>query len=243
MKYTLHNIIIFPIISCCLVWLVTPQSCTSHTAGYTGQNTLQQLSEDGDPGLYVYLNNVAANGAVCNGTVYAWSYCFYPRESNLEVQMVFGAYQYDSNVKQFFMRPESYSHFILTRQDNSFTCGTVQLPPEKYFQIYSGDKVGACIRANKSINILSRSDGQTTAAWLGTCDKSNMSSSPVEPLEIPNTSFHLYANISESYICVYVYIFYYKSLMVSPLLYKLMYVKIAIFRTYNIILMSKNQLE
>ena len=150
-----------------------------------------------DPGLYIYINNVPAHGAMCNGTVYAWSYCFYPMESNLDVQMVFGAYQYDGNVSQYFLRPESYFHYNVTRKKNSFTCGNVQLPPEKHFQIYSGDKVGACIRASKAINILGRPTDQTIVAWRGTCDRNNMSSSPTAPFVVPS-NFHLFASISES---------------------------------------------
>ena len=95
------------------------------------------------------MNDAPAHHAPCNGTVYAWHYCHYPENNDKNVRVSFGAYEHNNSNDQFTLRPESYYLLQLNFQEDSFTCGSHSHPSE-YFQIYNGDKIGACMRRNQN---------------------------------------------------------------------------------------------
>ena len=151
------------------------------------------------------MNDASSHRAPCDGTVYAWHYCYYPIRNTNDLEVAFGAYRFDSDDDEYFLRPNSYYLLHLDSREDSFTCDTVTLNPSQYFQIYDGDRVGACLRDNNGIeflDILAESDSSSyrVAMWgssSGSCSESAMSSSPEEPDTESTKVLHLYVDISK----------------------------------------------
>ena len=89
-----------------LVGSTVSQSCPSHTAGYTGTSSLHSSSAG-----KIYVNEAPSHRAQCNGTVYAWHYCYYDSQQSEDLEVAFGAYEavFDgNNLDHYEIRPGSY---------------------------------------------------------------------------------------------------------------------------------------
>ena len=176
------------------------QTCPDYTAGFTGDSAIH----DSSAGM-IYVNDASSHRAQCDGTVYAWHYCYYPIRNTNNLEVAFGVYRFDSDDDEYFLRPNSYYLLHLDSREDSFTCDTVTLNPSQYFQIYDGDRVGACLRDNNGIEFLdilaeSASSSYRVAMWgssSGSCSESAMSSSPEEPSIESRNVLHLYVDISK----------------------------------------------
>ena len=149
------------------------------------------------------MNDAPAHHAPCDGTVYAWHYCYYP-ENDQNNEVAFGVYDHNSANDQFILRDRSYYLLDLDSRENSFTCGTVTLSPSRQFKIYDGDRVGACMRGrqNNFLNILARNapSDVSVVSWgqsSGKCGENNMRQSNGRRASRPSFVLHLYVNISK----------------------------------------------
>ena len=150
------------------------------------------------------MNDAPAHYAPCDGIVYAWHYCYYPENNEDNVRVAFGVYEHNSANDQFILRPGSYYLLHLDSRENSFTCGTVTLSPSQQFQIYDGDRVGACMRNNgfEFLDILAESapSNNRVARWgdsSGSCQENDMRTSTQEPDIQSGSILHLHVDISE----------------------------------------------
>ena len=151
------------------------------------------------------MNDAPAHRAPCDGTVYAWHYCYYPVRDENDLEVAFGAYERNSGNGPFILRDGSYYLLHLDSREDSFSCGTVTLNPSDYFQIYDGDRVGACLRDNDRVEFLdilaeSAPDTLEVTKWgssSGSCEESDMRQSTGD-LETESTFIlHLYVDISK----------------------------------------------
>ena len=179
------------------------QTCPSYTAGYTGTNFLHDSSIE-----RIYVNEAPAHRAPCDGTVYAWHYCYYDEKRTTNLEVAFGAYRAvisNSKLEQYTLRSGSYYLLHLDSRETSFTCDNVTLEESEYFQIYQDDRVGACLRDNGNIEFLDilaedapndfsvgRSDSGS-----GLCQESDMSELSQGLDTTSNMVLHLYVDISE----------------------------------------------
>ena len=156
------------------------------------------------------MNDAPAHRAPCDGTVYAWHYCYYPENNEDNVRVVFGVYEYNSASDQFILRPGSYYLLHLDSRENSFTCGTVTLSPSQHFQIYDGDRVGACMRNNgfEFLDILAESAPSSfrVARWggsSGSCGENDMRQSDGDLESVSSFVLHLHVDISKLYLKIH----------------------------------------
>ena len=150
------------------------------------------------------MNDAPAHHASCDGTVYAWHYCYYPENRENDLQVALGVYEHNSANNQFVLRNGSYYHLLFSSRQNSFTCGTVSLSPSQYFQIYDGDRVGACMRNNgfEFLDILAESAPSSfiVARWgdsSGSCGENDMRQSDGDLESLSSFVLHLHVDISE----------------------------------------------
>ena len=150
------------------------------------------------------MNDAQAHHAPCDGTVYAWHYCYYPENNEDNVRVAFGVYEYNSAHDQFILRPGSYYLLHLDSRENSFTCGTITLNPSQYFQIYNGDRVGACMRNNgyEFLDILAESapGDFRVRRWggsSGSCGENDMQQSDGDLVTVSEFVLHLHVDISK----------------------------------------------
>ena len=195
------------------------QTCPSYTAGYTGTDEIHDSSSG-----RLYVNESPSSlRARCDGTVYRWHYCYYPaqRENNLEV--AFGAFRAetdDGEIERYYLRSGSYYLLQLDMREDSFTCGSVDLDEQDYFQIYEHDRVGACMRNgdNEFLDILAEdAPNYRVGTWgssSGSCQEGDMTQSSEEPDTEQGFILHLYVDISKTTNCnAYNYYFFMKILM------------------------------
>ena len=158
---------------------VVSQTCPSYTAGYTGTDFLQ----DSSSGI-IYVTEASAHRAPCDGTVYAWHYCYYDERSTTNLEVAFGAYRAVVNngkLERYTLHTGSYYLLHLHSREASFTCDSVTLEESEYFQIYDGNRVGACLRDHGNIEFLDilaedAPNGATVGRWgssSGHCQESD----------------------------------------------------------------------
>ena len=151
------------------------------------------------------MNDAPAHHAPCDGTVYAWHYCYYPIQNSGNLEVAFGAYRYNTGSNRFMLRSGSHYLLHLDSREESFTCGTVTLSYSQQFQIKHGDRVGAWLRDNNGVEFLdilatNASDDVFVAMWggsSGSCGQGNMGPSPQNPETESRVILHLYVDISK----------------------------------------------
>ena len=188
----------------CSVFTVVSQTCPSYTAGFTGDSEIHSSAAGA-----IYVNDAPAHHAPCDGTVYAWHYCYYP-VSNPDpdgLELAFGVYNNPAH-NQYTLRPGSHYLFRLPSQGSVFTCGTVNLNASQYFQIYMGDRVGACMRSSANnvgfLNILAHNaSGNVTVVWgqnSAPCTKGMMMESGGPLQTVFSLVLHLHVDISKIHL-------------------------------------------
>ena len=157
----------------------------------------------------LYVNEAPSSfWAPCDGTVYRWHYCYYPVQRQNDLEVAFGAFRAttddDGDVDRYYLRTGSYYFLHLDARENSFTCGSVDLDEQDYFQIYENDRVGACMRNgnNEFLDILAESapNNYRVGRWgssSGSCQESDMSQSSEGPNTEQQFILHLYVDISK----------------------------------------------
>ena len=184
-----------------LVGSAASQTCPSYTAGYTGTSSLHSSSAG-----MIYVNEAPPHRAQCDGTVYAWHYCYYDSEESEDLEVAFGAYEavFDgSSLDHYEIRPGSYYLLRLDTREERFTCDSVNLEETQYFQIHSGDRLGACLRNNDDaefLDILAEGAPTSVQRWgggSGRCRERDMSQSSNEETA-SNMVLHLFVDISKS---------------------------------------------
>ena len=98
-------------------------------------------------------------------------------------------------------------------REERFTCDSVSLEETQYFQIHSGDRLGACLRNNDEIeflDILAEEAPTSVGRWGGSsgqCRERDMSQSSNEE-SASNMVLHLFVDISKlsgsMYVSVYI---------------------------------------
>ena len=86
----------------CSVCTVVSQTSPSYTVSFTRESAIHSSSSGA-----IYVNDAPANCALCDGTVYAWYYCYYPINNENNVRVALGVYEYNSANDQFILRPGS----------------------------------------------------------------------------------------------------------------------------------------
>jgi len=97
----------------------------------------------------------------------------------------------------------------LDSREDSFTCETVALSPSQYFQIYDGDRVGACMRDNDNFEFLDiLAEGAPSsfrvARWggvSGSCGENDMRQSDGGLESVSEHILHLSVDISKLVCC------------------------------------------
>ena len=175
------------------------QTCPRYTAGFAGDSALGSSSNGG-----IYVNDAPAHRAPCDGTVYAWHYCYYPENTKNLLDIAFGVYEHRSADDQFIFRPESYYFLHLDTRESFFTCETITLSPSQYFQIYDGDRVGACLRNSRFefLDILATNAPSNFAVVMlgansGSCKVTDMSLLTEGLHRESRAVLHLYVDISK----------------------------------------------
>lgn len=181
------------------------QTCPSHRGGYTSQSPLQSSQT-----LGIYLNNSPDDVIPCDGTVYAWHYCYYSSISSEggsgSPNAVFGAYYFDGPSGHYRMRPGSYYPLYLNSRENTFTCGTVTLNESQHFQVQQGDIVGACLseipadQTHQIDVVASRSSG-SAIRWSSVsqgCLENDIAVSDENLLQNTPYTIHLFVDISKT---------------------------------------------
>ena len=183
----------------CSVSTVMSQTCPRYTAGFAGDSALDSSSNGG-----IYVNDAPAHRAPCDGTVYAWHYCYYPENTKNLLDIAFGVYEHRSADDQFIFRPESYYFLHLDTRESFFTCETITLSPSQYFQIYHGDRVGACLRNSRFefLDILATNAPSNFAVVMlgansGSCEVTDMSLLTEGLQRESRAVLHLYVDISK----------------------------------------------
>lgn len=183
---------------CLVVGCVVSQTCPSYTAGFTGTSPLH-----GSSAGMIYVNDALSHRVQCNGTVYAWHYCYYDERAEEDLEVAFGAYRTDSS--RYRLRPDSYYLLHLDSRETTFTCNTIDLEEADHFQVYEGDRLGACLRDNgdtEFLDILAEEapSSHVVARWgssSGSCGINQMTQSPQNPDSISGMILHLYVDISK----------------------------------------------
>ena len=166
----------------------------------------------------------------CNGTVYAWHYCYYDNRRTNDLEVAFGAYRAVYNneegeddeeddeeeededeeeegeeVSRYHLRSGSYYLLHLDSRETTFTCDAVNLEEANHFQVYEGDRLGACLRDNGNTEFLDilaeeASSSVVVVRWgssSGQCGMAQMTRSSQNPESISEIILHLYVDISE----------------------------------------------
>ena len=174
--------------------IIDAQTCSVYTAGSkdTNQNNV-------DTNAAIYVNRRTQEEAKCSGTVYAWHYCYYPDNSETNLEVAFGVFSFTN---MYTLRNGSYHLLHLDMRESVFTCDTLTLNPSEYFQIQEGDRVGACLKQNGNVDYLDilRHRNRRVHSWEsdGSCTESDVAISPI----ITNSHrqdrmLHLYVDISK----------------------------------------------
>ena len=186
-------------LSRCAVGSALCQTCPSYTAGYTGTQAIHESSSG-----KLYVNESPSLRAPCDGTVYRWHYCYYDTQNEENIEVAFGAYRAETD-GYYYLRTGSYYLLHLDSRETSFTCDTVDLDEQDYFQIYDGDRVEACMRNGvfEFLDVLAESapNNLRVGAWgssSGQCRESDMSQPSSNPETQQGMVLHLYVSISES---------------------------------------------
>ena len=138
--------------------------------------------------------------------MYAWHYCYYDSQRSEDLEVAFGAYEavFDgSSLDHYEIRPGSYYLLHLDTREERFTCDYVNLEETQYFQIHSGDRLGACLRNNDDaefLDILAEGAPTSVQRWGGSsgqCQESDMSQSSNEETA-SNMVLHLFVDISKT---------------------------------------------
>ena len=184
------------------------QTCPSYTAGYTGT---QEIHDSASGRLYVN-ESPSSLRAPCDGTVYRWHYCYYPVQNQNDLEVAFGAFRAVTDVgdlERYYLRSGSYYLLHLDMREDSFTCGSVDLDKQDYFQIYENDRVGACMRNgnNEFLDILAENapNNYRVGRWgssSGSCQESDMTQSSSEPGTSQGFVLHLYVDISKHFFVI-----------------------------------------
>ena len=106
-------------------------------------------------------------------------------------------------MSRYHLRSGSYYLLHLDSRETMFTCDTVNL--EEAFQVYEGDRLGACLRDNDDAEFLDilaeeASSSDVVARWGGSsgqCGMAQMTQSSQNPESISEMILHLYVDISE----------------------------------------------
>ena len=155
-----------------------------------------------DTNASIYVNWREQDAAQCSGTVYAWHYCYYPDNSETNLQVAFGVFSFSNGI--YTLRNGSYHLLHLNMRENSFTCATLTLDPSEYFEIHMGDRVGACLRQSNGdgdyLDILRDREFKRVHYWMGSgsCTESDMAISPtITNSDRQKKELHLYVDISK----------------------------------------------
>ena len=176
--------------------ILDAQSCSDYTAGSTDIR-----EDDTNTIAAIYVNRRSQEEAKCSGTVYAWHYCYYPDNSETNLQVAFGVFSFTSNI--YTLRDGSYHLFHLDMREDTFTCDNLTLDPSEYFQIQEGDRVGACLRPDGDtdyLDILGDHNSERVDSWTGggSCTQADMEISPtIRNSDRQRAQLHLYVDISK----------------------------------------------
>ena len=186
---------------------ISQTTCPSYTAGYTGTDELH----DSSSGRFYVNESPSSLRAPCAGTVYRWHYCYYPAQRENDLEVAFGAFEAetdDEEVERYYLRSGSYYLLHLDMREDSFTCGSVDLDEQDYFQIHENDRVGACMRNgdNEFLDILAEDapNNYRVGRWgssSGSCQENDMMQSSEEPGTSQRFILHLYVDISKTTNC------------------------------------------
>ena len=113
------------VLSPCAVYKSDSQTCPAYSEGYTSQSP-----SSGSQSVGVYLDALPSHLIPCDGTVYAWHYCYYPtttNESHSLPDAVFAVYHFDNSSGSYLLRQGSRYQLYLGSKQDVFSCGTVHL--------------------------------------------------------------------------------------------------------------------
>ena len=184
------------------------QTCPNYRGGYTSQNMLQSSQE-----LGIYVNTSPGDLIPCDGTVYAWHYCYYRGNNGgsgrSDPNAVFAVYYLDDSSEHYLMRPGSFYPLHLDMRESSFTCGTVSLTETEQFQVYAGDSTGVCLsetspERNHQLNVIASYSSGDAVHWSSPsqrCARTDIEISDEDFLTNRPFVVHLFVDISKNNLC------------------------------------------
>lgn len=185
------------------------QSCPAYSGGYTSQSP-----SGGSQSVGVFLDILSSHLIPCNGTVYAWHYCYYPQTNdsgpNSLPDAVFSVYHHDNSSDSYLLREGSLYPLFLSSTENVFSCGTVRLNESDYFGVFAGDIVGVCLieaatAQSHQLDIVTVNPNGSALNWRttsGHCSQSDIAQSVEEFQQDMPYSLHLSVDISKPTIMI-----------------------------------------
>ena len=179
------------------------QSCPAYSGGYTSQSP----NQGGSPQAFgVYLDSLPSHLIPCNGTVYAWHYCYYSTGTNeSRSDAVFAVYHTDAMSEGYLLREGSHYPFFLSSRESVFSCGTVNLNESEYFSVFAGNIVGVCLGEAASgqspqLDMVTSNARGSAAHWRttsGLCSLYDIAQSVEDYQQNMPFSLHLFVDISK----------------------------------------------
>ena len=199
------------VLSPCAVYKSDSQTCPAYSEGYTSQSP-----SSGSQSVGVYLDALPSHLIPCDGTVYAWHYCYYPtttNESHSLPDAVFAVYHFDNSSGSYLLRQGSRYQLYLGSRQNVFSCGTVHLNESDYFRLFAGDVVGVCLTEagsaqNQQLDIVASHAQGSAVHWRTVshhCGLSDIAQSIEDYQQNMPYFVHLFVDISKPnlYACYY----------------------------------------
>ena len=190
--------------SLCAVLVSLCQTCPVYSGGYTSQTSNQGSGEVG-----IFLDTSPGHLIQCEGTVYAWHYCYYPTSVNISqtilTDAVFAIYYHEGASEDYLLRQGSRLPLFLSVREAAFSCGTVNLSESDYFRVYSGDSVGVCLIENGTaqshqLDMVTSHPSSSAVHWSTTnrrCSLSDMQESIEDCEQNMRYLIHLSVDISK----------------------------------------------
>ena len=130
------------------------------------------------------------NSATCSGTVTSWRYCYFPPQSEQDVDALpsvqFAVYRLNATSNSYVRVSRVYTAFGVDDIDSTIDCRSLQLRRNQFTQVQAGDVIGACIYQPSSnakpLNVVGRGvSGQQALMQGGACSFNSLPQSTTQP--------------------------------------------------------------
>ena len=171
------------------------QLCPSYEVGSTARNQNNQRRDPEEGHVYLNINEAA----VCNGTVYGWTYCYGPDMHDPPYTLVLAMYRPQQNGSYQLVPGSYYLLRVWENPGSNFLCRSTILQPSEYFTVQENDVVAYCEPLNTiRVELFYERSGNSLQSWnAGGCSESQIMSSPQQLEDSTDSVFLLSALIGK----------------------------------------------